>query len=407
MKESILIQNVTLLDENRSEDHQDVFINEGQIKKIGEKLTIKADRTIDGTGLVLMPSFVDLHTHGRVPGLEYKEDAESFSKAAARGGFTHTVTMANTHPVVSNMDTVHYIKEQFDKVGLVDIMQAVSITAGFDGHTTTHLLNLDDSIRVISEDGQDVMNSEAMYKAMQIAKEKDIIVMAHCDDKDIFPIDTYLAEDLMTARNIALGESVGAKLHICHCSTARSLRYVEDAKKRGYDNLTVEVTPHHIYFNDEITTYRVNPPIRKEENRRALVEAIKRGSIDVIATDHAPHTSLDKQNDAPGMTGLEVAFSASYTALCQWENLPLTTLATLLCHNPRRILGLPEGHLMENTQANLVLIDKNQERIVDADGFYSKGKNTPFHGLKLKGDVVMTVKNGDITYFNQREGVIV
>lgn len=373
----------------------DIYIKNGKIEEIGFDLNKPCEK-VELEGKTVLPSFVDLHSHFRDPGYSYKEDIETGSLAALRGGYTAVNLMANTKPVASTKEILDYVNKKSKALQLIDINQAVSITKDFDGKTMSHLYDLD-NIKVISEDGYDVLDSAVLLKAMQYAKEKDITVMCHCEDASVAKKDTNLSEDLMTYRNVTLGSYAQCKTHISHVSTKKSLEYVIDAKGKGY-KVTCEVTPHHIYFDKSETTYKVNPPIRGKEDVDFLINSIKKGLVDCIATDHAPHSAEDKINGANGISGLETAFSACYTALVKAGHIGLCELSKLMSYNPSKILGLNKGAFSIGKDADFVVVDLDEKYKVDAVNFASKGKNTPFNGKSLYGKVIRTYKNGILKY---------
>ncbi|BDR84850.1 dihydroorotase [Clostridium tetani] len=373
----------------------DVYIKDGIIHEIGRDLE-KNCKTIDGIGKVLMPSFIDLHAHFREPGYTYKEDIESGSRAAAKGGYTYVNLMPNTNPVCSSMDIVNYVINKADEIGLIDVHQAVSITRDFDGQTINHIDELDEKVKVISEDGKDVMNSKTMIKAMEKAKEKNILVMCHCENHDISAMDMRLAEDTMTWRNITLAQYTGCPVHISHVSTKKSMNYIIDAKRKG-QNVTCEVTPHHIALEDDIN-YRVNPPLRKKEDRDFLIKAIREGLVDAIGTDHAPHSYEDKTKGSPGISGIETVFSVCYSYLVKKKEISLSKLSEIMSKNPSEIMNLNKGQIKIGFMGDLVLVNLEKSYKVNSDSFLSKGKNTPFEGKKLYGQVEKTIKSGKIIY---------
>ncbi|QBD85705.1 dihydroorotase [Clostridium tetani] len=373
----------------------DVYIKDGIIHEIGRDLE-KNCKTIDGIGKVLMPSFIDLHAHFREPGYTYKEDIESGSKAAAKGGYTYVNLMPNTNPVCSSMDIVNYVINKADEIGLIDVHQAVSITRDFDGQTINHIDELDEKVKVISEDGKDVMNSKTMIKAMEKAKEKNILVMCHCENHDISAMDMRLAEDTMTWRNITLAQYTGCPVHISHVSTKKSMNYIIDAKRKG-QNVTCEVTPHHIALEDDIN-YRVNPPLRKKEDRDFLIKTIREGLVDAIGTDHAPHSYEDKTKGSPGISGIETVFSVCYSYLVKKKEISLSKLSEIMSKNPSEIMNLNKGQIKIGFSGDLVLVNLEKSYKVNSDSFLSKGKNTPFEGKKLYGQVEKTIKSGKIIY---------
>lgn len=372
----------------------DIYIDDGVINKIGVKLN-KGCPKVDGEGLVVMPSFVDLHVHFREPGFTKKEDIESGSRAAVKGGYTMVNLMANTNPVCSSMDTVDYVLERAKQVGILDVHQCVSITDNFEGKDTSHLDKLDDRVKIISEDGKDVADSSVMLEAMVKARDSGKIVMCHSEDHSLSNMDMRLAENIMTWRNITLSEFTGCAVHIAHVSTKEAMEYIIEGKIKGL-NITCEVAPHHIvlYGNE----YRVNPPIRTEEDRDFLIEAIKNGWVDTISTDHAPHTSEDKMKGAPGISGIETAFSLCYTNLVKGGHITLNRLSEIMSKNPSDILGVKKGRITVGYDGDLVLLDLNREYRIQKDEFLSKGKNTPFEGYRVFGDIIKTIKAGKIVF---------
>ncbi len=373
----------------------DIRIENGVIAAVGKIQPQEGETVVDAAGYMLLPAFIDLHCHFRTPGFEYKEDIETGSRAAARGGYTFVNCMANTRPVCSTPEIALRVMDEAKRIGLCDINQCISITKDFDGKTTDHLRQLPEELRFISEDGKGVRESSVMYRAMQTAAEKGLTVMSHAEDMDLSAQDYRLAENLETARNLYLAQSTGAKLHMCHVSTIEALEDILTAKRRGVD-VTFEVTPHHIWFAD--TDYRVNPPIRAKRDVDALIAAMKRGEVDAIATDHAPHSEEDKKNGAPGMVGLETAFSISYTKLCREHHMPLEILSRMMSRGPAQIMGLNKGLVEEGFDGDVVLVDLGEPYTVHRDDFAGKSKNTPYDGLSLYGRVVCTIKGGTMTY---------
>lgn len=394
----ILIRNSRIVDWS-GDFLGDVYIKDGIIAQIGRNLE-KNCETIDGHGKVLMPSFIDLHVHFRDPGLTHKEDILTGSRAAVRGGYTAVNLMANTNPVCSSMETVKYVLKKANEIGLVDVHQVVSITKNFDGKTISHIDELDSSVKVISEDGRDVMDSKVMLNAMVKAKEKGMIVMCHSENHELSTTDMRLSENTMTWRNITLAKYTGCATHISHVSTKESMEYIIEAKKEGY-NVTCEVAPHHIALTDS-TQYRVNPPMRKEEDVKFLIKAIKEGFVDAIATDHAPHTEEDKANGAPGISGIETAFSICYTKLVKSKEINLSKLSEIMSKRPAEIMKLNKGQIKVGCDGDLVLIDLEKEYEIDSKNFLSKGKNTPFGGMKVNGKIEKTIKSGKIVYDDAR-----
>lgn len=395
----MLIKNAAVMDAQGTKT-ADILIKNGLIAKVAPNITADGEEIIDATNLAALPAFIDLHTHFRTPGFEYKEDIESGSKAAARGGYTFVNCMANTKPVCSSAAIAQSVMDEAKRVNLCGVNQVVSITKDFDGKTVSHLTALPKNIRVISEDGKGVQSNYVMWQAMKIAAEKNLIVMSHAEDMDISPYDYRLAENIETARNIFLAEYTGARLHMCHVSTKEALQSVLDAKKRGV-KVTSEVTPHHIWFAD--TPYRVNPPIRTAADVEYLINAMKNGEVEAIATDHAPHSPEDKANGAPGMVGLETAFSVCYTKLCVQNKMPLETLSKMMSRGGAEVLGLNKGLIKEGFDGDITLVDLNESYTVNPDDFAGKSHNTPYAGETLTGKVKMTIKAGKLTYMEEKQ----
>lgn len=378
----------------------DVYIEDGIIVEIGKNLN-KSCEVVNGKGRVLMPSFIDTHSHFREPGYTYKEDILSGCRAAVRGGYTGVNLMANTNPVCSTMETVDYVINKGKTIGLVDIHQCASITYDFNGKDINHIDNLSSKVKIISEDGKDVMNVKVMMDAMIKAKKKDITVMCHCEDHDLSNVDMRLAENMMTWRNITLAEYTGCKVHMAHVSTKESIDYCIEAKKKGH-KVTLEVTPHHIALTKDENDYRVNPPIRMEEDRQYLIKAIKEGYVDAIGTDHAPHTKEDKEKGAPGLSGIETSFSICYTELVKKGHISLNKLSEIMSKNTAEIVGFNKGQINIGFDGDVVLVDLNKEYVIDSNKFHSKGKNTPFDNKRVYGQVTTTIKGGKVVF--QEEG---
>ena len=373
----------------------DVYIKEGYISEIGKELK-KDCKIINGEGYTLLPSFIDMHSHFREPGFTYKEDLNSGSRAAARGGYAAVNLMANTKPVCSNMEIVNYVMNKGKDINLVDIYQTVSITRDLQGEDISHLDKIEYPVRYISDDGRGVSNSKIMLDAMIKAKEKGLKVMSHAQSEEFTETSTRLAENLMTWRDITLSKFTGCALHLAHVSTKEAMEYVIQGKKDGV-NISCEVTPHHIALTSK-TLYKVNPPLREREDVNYIIEAIKDGWVDVLATDHAPHTAEDKIAGAPGISGLETAFSSSYTKLVKEGHISLNKLSELMSKRPGELMGLNKGKIEIGYEGDLVLVDTENVYTINSKEFSSKGKNTPFNGKRVFGEVLMTIKRGKIVY---------
>ncbi|MCH1962742.1 dihydroorotase [Clostridium perfringens] len=394
---NLLIKNVNLIDESNN-FFGDIYIEKGLIKELGTELN-KECETIDGKGLVLMPAFIDTHAHFRDPGFEYKEDIESGSKAAVRGGYTTVTLMPNTKPVCSSKEVLDYVVNKGKDVGLVDLYQTVSITRNLSGEEINHLREFEGNpnVKAITDDGKGVSDSKIMMEAMKIAKKTNWIVMSHAESPEFSKVDMRLAENMMTWRDITLAKFVDCRLHMSHVSTKEAMKYIIEGKIDGV-KLTCEITPHHLALNNKISNYRVNPPIREEEDVNFLIKAIKMNYVDCIGTDHAPHSKEDKEKGAPGMIGIEQAFSICYTKLVKENNISLNKLSQLMSGNAAKLLNINKGKLQPGFIGDLVLIDLNKKRIFKEEDIVSRSKNTPFNGMEFYGDVVLTIKDGKIVY---------
>ncbi|HAT4255693.1 TPA: dihydroorotase [Clostridium perfringens] len=394
---NLLIKNVNLIDESNN-FFGDIYIEKGGIKELGTELN-KECETLDGKGLVLMPAFIDTHAHFRDPGFEYKEDIESGSKASVRGGYTTVTLMPNTKPVCSSKEILDYVVNKGKEVGLVDLYQTVSITKNLSGEEINHLREFEGNpnVKAITDDGKGVSDSKIMMEAMKIAKENNWIVMSHAESPEFSKVDMRLAENMMTWRDITLAKFVDCRLHMSHVSTKEAMKYIIEGKNDGV-KVTCEITPHHLALNNKISNYRVNPPIREEEDVNFLVKAIKMNYVDCIGTDHAPHSKEDKEKGAPGMIGIEQAFSICYTKLVKENHISLNKLSQLMSGNAAKLLNINKGKLQPGFLGDLVLIDLNKKRIFKEEDIVSRSKNTPFNGMEFYGDVVVTIKNGKIVY---------
>lgn len=394
---NLLIKNVNLIDESNN-FFGDIYIENGLIKELGTSLN-KECETLDGKGLVLMPAFIDTHAHFRDPGFEYKEDIESGSKAAVRGGYTTVTLMPNTKPVCSSKEVLDYVVNKGKEVGLVDLYQTVSITKNLSGEEINHLKEFEGNpnVKAITDDGKGVSDSKIMMEAMKIAKANNWIVMSHAESPEFSKVDMRLAENMMTWRDITLAKFVDSRLHMSHVSTKEAMKYIIEGKNDGV-KVTCEITPHHLALNNKISNYRVNPPIREEEDVNFLIKAIKMNYVDCIGTDHAPHSKEDKEKGAPGMIGIEQAFSICYTKLVKENHISLNKLSQLMSGNAAKLLNINKGKLQPGFLGDLVLIDLNKKRVFKEEDIVSRSKNTPFNGMEFYGDVVVTIKNGKIVY---------
>lgn len=375
---------------------RDIFVEDGFITT--EFKSDEETEIIDCNGLVLVPSFVDMHTHFRDPGFTYKEDLESGSKAALKGGFTSVLLMGNTKPTVSSVEVYEDIMKRAKDLDLIDINQVYTITKDFDGKTLDHLDNLPKSVKFISDDGHGVDDDLTMYKAMLKAKELGVNMTLHEEVRGVSPIDYEIAEDAMTLRDCYYAYKLDCPVHFSHVSTRGSIKAIEYFKNLGA-NITCEVTPHHLYLADKKREeIKVNPPIRSEIDRLSLIEMIKKGVVDCISTDHAPHSKEDKEKGSPGFLGLETSFSTVYEVLVKSGEISLNHLIKLMSTNPAKILGLNKGKLKIGYEADFTLIDLDEEYTYREDEILSKSKNSLMIGKTLAGRVKRVYKKGVLKY---------
>lgn len=420
---TILIKNGKIIDplSNRNEV-ADLYVEDGKVSQIGKNIEKEAERVIDANGLLVMPGFIDLHVHFREPGLEHKETIETGAMAAARGGYTTVCAMPNTKPVVDSKEVVEDIYKRAKNVKC-HVLQVGAVTKGQEGTVLADIKEMKEAgICAISEDGKSVMDSKLYKEAMVIAREENIPVFAHCEDKNLVGKGalnagkkaeelgvegiTNAVEDIITARDILLSKETGARLHLCHCSTADSVRMVEESKKEGL-LVTAEVCPHHFTLTeDDIigsdTNYKMNPPLRSKADKDALIEGLKNNIMDVISTDHAPHHKDEKakpMGEAPfGIVGLETAYALTNSELVEKGYLTEVQLVEKMSANPAKVLGMDKGCIGEGKVADIVITDPKEEYVINTEEFASKGKNTPFHGRKVTGKVRYTILAGELVY---------
>ena len=438
---SILIRGGRVLDSSANLDGvMDLLIDAGKIVSVGGDAAERAWQregstlytpleVIDAHGLLVVPGLIDIHTHLREPGYEYKESIESGSAAAVAGGFTAIACMANTAPVNDDAAVTRYILDKARAVGLVQVFPIGAVSVGLAGERLAEIGELNQAGVVgISDDGKSVMNSQLMRRALEYAGMFGLPVISHCEDTQLAAhgvmhegrVSTELglrgipaqAEDIMVARDIALAELTGGRLHIAHVSTVGAVRLVHDAKARGL-RVTAEVTPHHLFLTDEaVRGYDPNtkmyPPLRTAADVEALRQALKDGTIDAIATDHAPHDLADKEvefDQAPvGIIGLETSLPLTLRLVNEGV-LTLTDAIAKLTWGPSQVLGLAKGTLQVGADADVTLIDTQTEYVVDRREFRSKSWNSPFHGWTLKGRAVMTLCAGKVVYSHGPERI--
>ncbi len=402
---------------------RDILIKKEKIQKVAKSLPDKADRIIDASGKHVFPGFVDLHVHLRDPGQTYKEDIVSGTRAAAHGGFTSLCAMPNTDPVVDNIATVDYIQRRAKDLGFAKVYVIGAMTKKSEGLEISEMATMKSGgIVAVSDDGGCVQNAKLMLNCIRYATNFDLPLVVHAEDYDLAGKGQIhhgkvssrlgltglpsLAEEVIVSRDIMLAENTGAKLHIAHISTARSIEMVRQARERGAQ-ITCEVTPHHLILNEEAclgfdTNTKMKPPLRTEEDRLACLEALRDGTIDCIATDHAPHADFEKVREfdhAPfGIIGLETAFSALYNYLVKPGYLSLERLAETLTSAPAKLMDLPPAILKAGLPADLTIIDLDNQTLFSPENILSKSKNTPWLGQSLWGRVLYTFLDGRITW---------
>lgn len=420
----ILIKNGRVLDPANSRDGEfDILIEKDLIVNVDKNIDSEADRVIDAKGCYVMPGLIDLHVHLREPGFEHKETIRTGCLAAAKGGFTTICPMPNTNPVTDNVDTLNYVMDKAKDVSKVNVLPVAAITAGQSGDFIVDIEGLKNAGAVaISEDGKSVMNARVYRQAMRLAAQVGIPVFAHCEDKNLVARGVINAgpkakelgmygimnavEDTIVARDIVLAKNTGAQLHLCHCSTADSVKMIEAAKAEGL-KVTGEVCPHHFTLTDEDITcddanFKMNPPLRSRADVEALKLGLKNDIMDVISTDHAPHHKEEKSKsivDAPfGITGLETSVCLTITELVKKGYLTPMQMAEKMSYNPAKIIGIDRGTLSEGAIADVTIIDPDAEWVINGEEFVSMGKNTPFNGYKVTGKVLYTLAAGDVIY---------
>ena len=425
----LLIQNGYVIDPATGrEGYYDILIDGKKIAKVAEKISAEeadVQKVVDATGKHVLPGFIDLHVHYREPGLEYKETIATGSAAAAAGGYTTVCPMPNTKPVTDCPEVIKTVLQKAGEAGKVRVLPVGAVTVGQSG---TELSDIEGMAKAgaaaVSEDGKSVMNPVVYAEGMKRAKEAGLPVFAHCEEISLvrggvmnagkradelgLPGITNAVEDIITMRDILLAEETGAKLHLCHCSTKYSVEFVRFAKEKGID-VTAEVCPHHFAMCDEDITedasmFKMNPPLRGREDVKALIAGLLNGTMDVISTDHAPHSAEEKAGSmigSPfGIVGSETAYALSNTVLVKEYGMSPMQLARCMSYNPAKVLGRETelGGLGEGYFADIAIVAPEEEYVINPEEFLSKGRNTPFGGKKVTGRVYMTLCEGVITY---------
>ena len=398
-----------------------LLIEDGKIAAISGQ-PIQADKVIDAMGFAVAPGLVDMHVHLREPGFEYKETVESGCAAAARGGVTTLVAMGNTKPVTDSPELVKLVMEKAESTG-VNVLPVGAVTAGMNGERLTDFAALKAAgVPALSDDGVPIQDETLLREAFLKAKELNMLILDHCEDKELvqnyavnagpvadqlgLPGRPAVAEEMQVERDARLAEETGARVHICHVSTAKSVDIIRQAKKRGVQ-ITCETCPQYFTLTEQAvlekgTMARVNPPLRTKADVEGIIEGLMDGTIDAIVTDHAPHSAEEKAKplaEAPsGMVGLETSLALTLNGLYHTGKLPLPWIVARMSTIPAMILGLNKGTLAVGADADLVIFDPDEEWVIDPEQFASKGRNTPFGGMKVMGKVKYTISKGNIIY---------
>lgn len=421
---TILLKNGNVIDyASRLNEKMDVLIEDKKIKTIKKEINESADQVIDCTGLSIIPGMIDMHCHLRQPGFEYKETIETGSKSAVKGGFTTICPMPNTKPTPDSAIVLQEIIDEAKRVNLCNVLPYSSVTKGEKGEELVDFEEMKKAGAIaFSDDGMPVVNSRVMRQAMINADKQGTFVASHCEEKSVaagainagevaeqLGVDGVLpeAEEIMAAREIVISETNKVRGHICHISTKTSVAMIRDAKKRGV-KITCETCPHYYSFTvKEVlqsgTNAKMNPPLREEEDRLAIIKGLQDGTIDAIITDHAPHSEEEKQKplaSAPnGIIGFETALAASITNLIEPKHISYLDLVRLTSYTPANLLKLEtKGQIKEGYDADITIFDPNMEYVYQKESIVSKSKNTPFIGKKLKGKVMYTIVGGRIVY---------
>ncbi|MGD6803610.1 dihydroorotase [Rossellomorea vietnamensis] len=418
-----IIQNAMWLEENGNITAKDIKIAGKKISEIGENLHDDTAEIVDAQGLLILPGFVDLHVHLREPGGEKKETIETGTKAAAKGGYTTIAAMPNTRPVPDNAETLQWLNERISETAKVRVLPYASITERQTGKNLTDFSALkENGAFAFTDDGVGVQEAGKMYEAMKAAAAIDKAIVAHCEDNSLiyggavhegrfskengFKGIPSICESVQIARDVLLAEAADCHYHVCHISTKESVRVVRDAKKAGI-KVTAEVTPHHLLLSeDDIpgddANFKMNPPLRSKEDREALIEGLLDGTIDFIATDHAPHTAEEKSEGialAPfGIVGLETAFPLLYTHFVKTEVFTLNQLVNWMTAKPAETFKLPYGTLEAGSLADITLVNLEDSQAISPETFLTKGRNTPFAGWECQGWPKATFSEGTLVW---------
>lgn len=423
------ITNANVLDGNGQLQLKDIYISDGVIEKLaeaGSEGSRPADQTIDAGGKLVTPGFIDMHVHLREPGYEHKETIETGSRSAAKGGFTTIACMPNTRPVIDTPETIELVKSKAEAAGLVNVLSYAAITKSELGRELTDFAALKEAGAIgFTDDGVGVQSAQMMKDAMALAQSLDMPIIAHCEDNSLVegaPVNEgefakrhglkgipNESEAIHVGRDILLAEATGVHYHVCHVSTEQSIRLIRQAKEIGI-RVTAEVCPHHLLLAETDipgldSNWKMNPPLRSRRDVEACIQALEDGTIDMIVTDHAPHSEDEKAKGmqlAPfGIVGFETAFPLLYTKFVLTGKWELSLLVQRMTEDPARVFGLTAGRLVPGAPGDLTIVDLDKEQEVNPETFASKGRNTPFGGWKLKGWPVTTIVNGKVVWQEQ------
>jgi len=427
-KKNVLVKSGRIIDPEKGKEFiSDIYIKDGILAEMGENIKAKGKELteIDAKGCIVCPGFVDMHVHLRDPGFEDEETIETGTLAAVKGGITTVVCMPNTNPPIDSESMVKYILEKSEDAAC-RILPVAAMTRGLKGTDITDMGLLAEAGAVgFSDDGRCVGDGRLMYEVMRYSTQFGLPLVLHEEDYSVsrgglvnegryssmLGLDgiSSLSDDIIIARDIILAGRSRAKIHITHVSTRGGVEMIKKAREGGLD-ITCDVTPHHLFFNDSClttfnTNFKVKPPIRSEEDRRALIEGVKEGVIDAIASDHAPHLDTEKNTTFRlaefGTIGLETLFSAAFSKLCREEKISLPRFISLITTSPAKILGIDAGKIEVGKTANITVIDTEAEEEIKRESFISKSKNSAFIGQKLKGKIVCTISKGKLIYINK------
>lgn len=420
---TIKLINANRLSQANELEKCEILLEGKTIKQIASVIKDEATEVIDCGGKLVLPGFIDLHIHLREPGGEHKETIKTGTEAAARGGFTTVASMPNTNPVPDSLESIEALFEIINKDAVIRVLPYAAITKGLKGEERTDIKALSNTgIFAFTDDGVGIQTSGQMYEAMLEAAASNKAIVAHCEDNSILyggavhegdvskrlgiPGILSACESVQIARDVLLAEAADCHYHVCHVSTKESVRVIRDAKRAGI-KVTGEVTPHHLLLTeddvvDHDTNFKMNPPLRSKADRDALLEGLLDGTLDFVATDHAPHAEDEKalgMEKAPfGISGLETAFPLLYTHLVKEGKITLAELVATFTNKPAEAFDLPYGRLAEGEIADITLVDLDKQIKIDKNDFYSKGINTPFHDWEVSGIPVLTIAEGKVVY---------